>query len=163
MLSVFVAAEEDAVALAETLAALVPAAVDGLVRRVTVITPAAPLNDLDRLIDESGAARAVAGGGPAAMWRSQFAGSGADWRLCLIAGMAPAGGWVDAVTRHMARQAGPAVFSVSSGCRSRFVAGAARVAGRIHPPSGLLAQGDWPSARRLALLPARLDDRRARR
>ncbi|MBN9063052.1 MAG: glycosyl transferase, partial [Rhizobiales bacterium] len=115
MLSVFVAAEEDAVALAETLAALVPAAVDGLVRRVTVITPAAPLNDLDRLIDESGAARAVAGGGPAAMWRSQFAGSGADWRLCLIAGMAPAGGWVDAVTRHMARQAGPAVFSVSSG------------------------------------------------
>ncbi len=163
MLTVLVAADDDAIALAETLAALVPAAVDGLARRVAVITSNDPGNDVLQVIDASGADHAQAAGDAAAMWRSQIPVAGAEWRLCLVAGMTPVGDWADVVARHISRpKAGSAVFSLAGGVGMRLASAAGRFAGRVHPPSGLLIRGAWRTPLRVSRLRARLEDRRNR-
>lgn len=163
MLTVLVAApDDDAIALAETLAALVPAAVDGLVRRVRILTNGAPDLDLAQLIDASGADHAIAAGDALAMWRSQPSGMD-EWRLCLIAGMTPVSDWTDAVARHVGRETKPATFSIDGALTSRVIAAVLRMSMRPHPPSGLLVRGSWPQSLKAKLLPARLEDRRARR
>lgn len=163
MLTALVAADDDAIALAETLAALVPAAVDGLVRRVVVITEDRAGEDVGQLIDASGVDHVVAAGDAAALWRSQIPIGGAEWRLCLVAGMTPVGDWADVVARHVSRpKVAPAMFSLAGDIRLRLASGAARLAGRVHSPSGLLIRGPWPGRLRLKRLPARLEDRRDR-
>lgn len=164
MLTVLVAADDDAIALAQTLAALVPAAVEGLVRRVAVITRADPGGDVRQVIDASGADHARGTGDAAAMWRSQSPARDGEWRLYLIAGMTPVGDWADIVARHVAqREAGPATFSPAGGFGLRLSSEAARLAGRAHAESGLLIRGAWRARMRVRRLPARLEDRRGRR
>jgi hypothetical protein len=163
MLTVLVAASDDPIALAETLGALVPGAVDGLVKRVAVVTPGPAGAEIGELIDASGADHLVAEGDAAALWRAGLRQARPGWRLCLIAGAVPSRDWTEAVARHLARgDAGAAVFGIEGGPMRRAMAGLARLAGRIDPLTGFLTRAsDLAAGGRLHLLPARISDRRA--
>ncbi len=163
MLTAIVAADRDAIALRETLAALVPAAVNGLIRRAIVVAPEPAAEGIDALVEASGADRVVGAGDALALWRAGLARAAPGWRLCLVAGMTPVGEWDDAVARHLARPAPPdAAFGLAGGVGARLAAAAARRLGRPCPAAGLLTRATEAKAAGLARLPARLEDRRPR-
>ena len=165
MLTAVIAAGHDPVALAETLAALVPAAVDGFLRRVLVVTNGPAVGDISVLIDASGADHCAAAGDALALWRAGLAVAAPGWRLCLDAGMIPVGDWPEAVVRYCARpDAGPAVFAIGGAWRLRIAAGVTRLTGRPYPAAGLLLrEAAIPARLQLTRLRARLEDRRAPR
>lgn len=86
--------------LALLLAALVPAAVEGLVREV--ICADAGSTDATEALCEDAGARLIQGGLVAAAAQAR-----SDWLLILPVGLRLAGGWDDAVARRLAQQPSP--------------------------------------------------------
>lgn len=175
MLSAVIAAGDDPVELAETLAALVPAAMEGLVREAIVVADR-PNQAVRALADAAGARLVEASGGPAAAWRAGAGVARGPWLLLLVAGLSPTPGWADVAARALARPARPGAafaFGVrSEGARlATLMLGARGLATRLtrrpSPEHGLMVRAvDWrdmhgrPKVERLAA--TLLDNRRER-
>ncbi len=103
MLSVLIPTHDSAAELPSLLSALVPAAVDGLVREV--ICADGGSGDSTAAICEDAGARLLTGGlvAAAAMARS-------DWLLVLPPMFEPGPDWADKVGAHLSRGRGPAVL-----------------------------------------------------
>jgi cellulose synthase/poly-beta-1,6-N-acetylglucosamine synthase-like glycosyltransferase len=114
MISVVIATQNDAKTLGQTLASLVPAAVDGLVREV--ILADAGSTDETLAIAEDAGARVVACAGPAeARLLQGCRDARADWLLILEASTPAPQGWEGAAGRHIERHAGQAAYWGRSG------------------------------------------------
>lgn len=105
MLSVLIFTRNSEGLLAQTLSALVPAVVEGLLRRVVVVDRAST--------DET---RLVAEGAGCSLYdetdlQSAFDDLRTDWLLLLKPGAILANGWEDAVRGHMEMSQSPARFS----------------------------------------------------
>lgn len=100
MLTVVVCANDSAAELAGLLAALVPAAVDGLVREVIVTDPA-PRAEIRAICEDAGAELAPSFAEAAAQAHYEVV-------LVLPAGMRLRAGWEAAVGERLARGGGPA-------------------------------------------------------
>ncbi len=129
MLSVLIPTHDSAVELPVLLAALVPAAVDGLVREV--ICADGGSGDATAAICEDAGARMVAGGLAAAA-----AAARSDWVLVLPVELHLAPDWAETVAAHLARGRRPAVLRARS-LLARLGAG----------PQGLLAVREQVAAR----------------
>lgn len=105
MLSVIIPTLNSEKPLAYTLSALVPAVVDGLLRRVVVIDGGS--TDATPLVAE-GAGCALYGEAEAG---AALAGISTPWVLLLRPGAIPREGWEDAARRHMEGGKGAARFS----------------------------------------------------
>lgn len=162
MFDALVTASDDPFELADTLAALVPAVVDGALRRVTVIAQRHPSHATIRLIEESGADLLIIPGDAPARWQAALQQKPAGWTLCLAAGIVPAGDWAEAVMRFIARaQPGDAaIFRVSGSWPARAAVRLRRLAGLQVIAAGQIV-ADARTARRLVTLPAFAEDRRA--
>lgn len=104
MISVLIECRNQEAALAATLAALVPGAVEGLVRDVIVVDRGST-DGTERVAEAAGCrfmARATIG-------EAVNAARG-EWLLCLEPGACPQPGWIDALSRHMAEHDRPAYF-----------------------------------------------------
>ncbi|MFD2237221.1 glycosyl transferase family 2 [Aureimonas populi] len=129
MLSAFIQSRDEPARLASTLASLVPGAVEGLLRDVTVV---------DEGMGEQ--ARVVADHAGCSICRppdlsAALLGAKGEWVLLLSAGARLGQGWTDAVALHIASGRGrPASFS-----RSRFLAFALPLRGPASLASGVLA------------------------
>jgi cellulose synthase/poly-beta-1,6-N-acetylglucosamine synthase-like glycosyltransferase len=110
MLSAVIETRNEAEALARTLAALVPAAVEGLLGEV-IVCQAMPSEPVRFIADHAGC-RIAAGGFVAA-----FETARGDWFLLLEPGAVPLEGWIEAVGRHAASSDRPARFSRSRSAR----------------------------------------------
>lgn len=176
MITAVLAASTDTIALAESLSALVPAAVDGLVRQAVVVA-LKPDEAMNALIESAGVDFVEAGGDVAAKWRHGAERARAPWLLLLEAGMRPAGNWADEVARFIERadrgqaRAGAATLKPRSET-SQFASlrlmgeqGLGRLLRRPAPAGGLLIRRDlWAkegsSHLRTLVLPAIVHDRR---
>jgi hypothetical protein len=105
MLTVLIETRNHEEALARSLAALVPAAVEGFVREVIVCDRGS--TDHTQYVAEHAGCHFLAQGGVAAGIRQ----AKAEWLLFLEPGARPAEGWTEEVAVHAARQTGPARFS----------------------------------------------------
>jgi glycosyltransferase involved in cell wall biosynthesis len=119
MISVVIATQNDAQTLGQTLASLVPAAVDALVREV--ILADAGSTDETLAIAEDAGARVVTCAGPAeARLLQGCQAARSDWLLILeVAAPAPHG-WEGAAGRHIERHAGRAACWGKSGLAPFF-------------------------------------------
>jgi glycosyltransferase involved in cell wall biosynthesis len=107
MISVVIATQDDARTLGQTLASLVPAAVDGLVREA-ILADAGSADDTLAIAEDAGA-RVVRCAGPAeARLLEGCRAARADWLLILEASVSAPHGWEDAARRHIERHAGRA-------------------------------------------------------
>ena len=119
MLHAVIVAEASAQALAETLADLVPAAVEGVVRRVTVAAPLEAPEALFEVADDAGAAfRRLAGGFGA---RAAVVADRGDWLMIAAAGVRLPYGWHAAVGDHVRRH--PDQAAVVEGDKAGFWGG----------------------------------------
>lgn len=98
MISVLIRAEHGVEALAVTLRALIPAAVDGLVGDAIVLAPE-PDPVLEAVAEEVGAVFVVAS---VDSWRQGARVAKRDWILCLDEGDMPSEGWIYAIERFFA-------------------------------------------------------------
>ena len=116
MISVVIATHNDERTLGQSLAALVPAAVDGLVREV-ILADAGSTDDTLEIAEDAGA-RVVRTEGPEAdrLARGCEAARG-DWLLLLQAGHVPPAGWAQAAVRHLAEHPGRAGYWGGSALR----------------------------------------------
>lgn len=128
MLTVLFETRSHEEALARSLAALVPAAVEGFVREVIVCDRGS--TDHTRYVAEHAGCHFLADGGIAAGIRQ----AKADWLLFLEPGARPAEGWTEAVALHAARQSMAARFSRARADRAPFLA-------RVFSASRPLAEG----------------------
>jgi len=102
MISVVIATHDDGQTLGQTLASLVPAAVDGLVREV-ILADAGSTDDTLAIAEDAGA-RVVRGLGPAeARLLEACKAARADWLLILEASVSAPHGWEGAAGRHIER------------------------------------------------------------
>ena len=160
MLTAIVAASDDPISLAETLSALVPAAVEGLVRRAIVVTAREPGAKAAQIIEASGADQLTADGEGIDLWRAGLRNAQPGWRLCLVAGSVPTSPWMDAVERHIATSDRDAVFHPSGLLGRRLGAGLMRLAGHADLRAGLLTRrNDLAIRLRPVKLAARIEDR----
>lgn len=127
MLSVIIETENDEEGLARTLAALVPGAVEGLVRDV-VVRDRGSVDATRAVADHAGCVWIVGGIGEAVK-----AAKG-DWLLFLEPDARLAEGWTEAVATHAVRSKTAARFSRDRSERTPFLA-------RVFRRSGPLAQG----------------------
>ena len=111
MLSVLIETRDSEKPLAHTLSALVPAVVDGLVRRVTVIDHGS----------RDDTALAAAGAGCAFFEAGRIGAALAeivtDWVLLLQPGALPQPGWEAAARNHMETSGAPARFTAAGAWR----------------------------------------------
>ncbi|MGN6551118.1 MAG: glycosyl transferase family 2 [Pararhizobium sp.] len=129
MISVLIeAGQNDEEALARSLAALVPGAIEGLIREVVVIDRGA--GDGTRLVAEAAGCRVVAKTGA----REAVAMARADWLLLLEAGARPVGGWIERIGGHIGTAEIAARLSPARGGRVSFLA-------RLREPSRPLRYG----------------------
>jgi glycosyltransferase involved in cell wall biosynthesis len=114
MISVVIATHDDGRTLGQTLASLVPAAVDGLVREV-ILADAGSTDETLAIADDAGA-RIVrcAGPGEARLLEGCKA-ARADWLLILEASVSAPLGWEGAAGRHIERHPGRAACWGKSG------------------------------------------------
>jgi hypothetical protein len=103
MVTVIIQAGDDPERLPALLAALTPAAVDGVVREV-IIAGGGPPELLTVLRDETGAELAKDVGEAAARARS-------PWLLVMPAAIELKSGWIEALGRHLQGGGGPAVIA----------------------------------------------------
>ena len=102
MISVVIATDNDALTLGQTLASLVPAAVDGLVREV-ILADAGSTDDTLAIAEDAGA-RVVTGEGPVeARLLEGCKAARAQWLLILESSVSAPHGWEGAAGRHMER------------------------------------------------------------
>jgi glycosyltransferase involved in cell wall biosynthesis len=114
MISVVIATQDDGRTLGQTLASLVPAAVDGLVREV-ILADAGSVDDTLAIADDAGA-RVMPCAGPAEERLLEGCKAArADWLLILEASAPAPNGWEDAAGRHIERHAGRAGYWGRSG------------------------------------------------
>jgi hypothetical protein len=174
MISVLIPVEGDEPALIDTLAALVPAAADGLVRDL-VLAARQDARFLHEVADAAGCGVAVRPGETKLVARVAASLKG-PWVLVLVPGFVPGGDWM-AEASDFLENADPArreaaVFSLSSrgGAATRLRSAAmnlrASLLGVAHPHLGLLATRDALAAEagRLAItrLSSPIHDRRGR-
>ena len=139
MISVLIETHDDEEALARTLAALVGAVVEGVVREVIVCDRGS--TDQTHYVAEHAGCRFVAEGGIAA----GIAMAKGDWLLFVEPGARPLEGWTEAVLAHMNRSTAPARFTRSRGARLPFLA-------RVFSANRGLEQGLLISKRQAASL-----------
>lgn len=114
MISVVIATHNDERTLGQTLASLVPAAVDGLVREV-ILADAGSTDDTLAIADDAGA-RVVVGEGAAEARLAQACRTArADWLLILEASVPAPHGWEGPAGHHAERHAGRAACWGKSG------------------------------------------------
>lgn len=124
MLSVLIETKNDEEGLARTLAGLVPAAVEGVVREVIVCDRGS--TDKTHLLAEHAGCRFVADGGLVAGIRQ----AKCDWLLILQPGARLAEGWIGPVMEHVATSSAAARFSPLRGSGPSMLS---RLLGRIRP------------------------------
>ncbi|MBS3648305.1 glycosyltransferase [Pseudaminobacter sp. 19-2017] len=116
MLSVLIETKNDEEGLARTLASLVGAAVEGVVRDVIVCDGGS--TDQTRQVADHAGCQFLAGGGIAAGIRK----AKGEWLLLLEPGARLGEGWTDDVIAHTAEASTPARFTCASGERGSFLA-----------------------------------------
>jgi len=116
MLTVLIETRNHEEALARSLAALVPAAVEGFVREVIVCDRGS--TDHTHYVAEHAGCHFLAEGGIAAGIRQ----AKGEWLLLLEPGARLADGWTEEVAIHAARQTIPARFSRARADRTPFLA-----------------------------------------
>ncbi|MDG4876594.1 glycosyltransferase [Mesorhizobium sp. WSM4935] len=127
MLSVVIETKNDEEGLARTLASLVGAAVEGVVRDVIVCDQGS--TDQTHRVAEHAGCHHVTGGIAVGIGQAK-----GDWLLLLEPGARLAEGWIDEVVAHTARQTMPARFSRARADRAPFLA-------RIFSGNRALAEG----------------------
>ncbi|HEY4030200.1 MAG TPA: glycosyltransferase [Caulobacteraceae bacterium] len=105
MISVVIATQDDELTLGQTLASLVPAAVDGLVREVIVADSGSADGTL-AIADDAGARIVRCEGAAEARLAAGCKAARADWLLILEASASAPHGWEGAAGRHMERHPG---------------------------------------------------------
>lgn len=121
MLTVMIPTFNDESRLARTLAALVPAAVEGLVREVIVVDGGS--TDQTHSVADHAGCRMTSGDDMA----KAISTAKGDWIMFLEAGSKPVGDWMEAVSVHIGNARSPARFSIARAGRQPFLL---RVLGR---------------------------------
>ena len=137
MLTIILECRDNEAELAQTLSALVPGAVEGVVRDVIVLDHGS--RDGSPEVADAAGCRFLTRWDISDVVRS----ARGDWLLFLEPGARPLAGWVDAIVDHVAVSTGPARFRGSRGHRRPFL----QRFGRKTPP---LEQGYLASKRQLA-------------
>ncbi|WP_460449243.1 glycosyltransferase [Alsobacter sp. SYSU BS001988] len=173
MLTVMIPALDDEPALLDTIAALVPAAAEGVVRDVILIAPETT-GFVAVVADAAGCALVRAEGGRPEMLAAGAASARCAWSLVIEPGLVPAGGWMDEAADFLAGSpdgARGAAFTLTPrGGRGRLRAmlanGGASLLGRPHPAAALIVATERLAARnlpRVVRLASPMIDRRGRR
>ncbi len=105
MISVVIATQNDAQTLGQTLASLVPAAVDGLVREV-ILADAGSTDDTLAIAEDAGARVTPCTGSLEARLLQGCMAARSDWLLILEASAPAQRGWQGAAGHHIERHAG---------------------------------------------------------
>lgn len=146
MLTAIVHARAQPMALAETLASLVPAVAEGLMSHAVVINDA-PDGSIDRIADAMGATLIIAASEP---WRTAALAARGDWVILFDAGDTPDSGWIGAIEGHLLRQSSdamiPAWLPLATGTggfaeRIRLAFGLCGVGAGLVAPRRVIAQG----------------------
>lgn len=116
MLSVLIETENHEEALARTLASLVGAAVDGVVREV-IVCDRGSTDQTQRVAEQAGCDFLASGGIAAGIERAR-----GDWLLLLEPGARLVDGWMQAVRDHTEMMKMPGRFARSSADRPGFLA-----------------------------------------
>jgi glycosyltransferase involved in cell wall biosynthesis len=114
MITVVIATDNDERTLGQTLASLVPAAVDGLVREV-ILADAGSTDDTLKIAEDAGARIVQAEGAVEARLAAACRVARADWLLILEASVPAPHGWEGAAGHHMERHGGKAAYWGRSG------------------------------------------------
>jgi glycosyltransferase involved in cell wall biosynthesis len=114
MISVVIATHNDAQTLGQTLASLVPAAVDGLVREV-ILADAGSTDETLAIAEDAGASVVPCDGPVEARLLQGCLAARSDWLLILEASAPAPQGWEGAAGRHIERHAGQAACWGRSG------------------------------------------------
>jgi hypothetical protein len=139
MLSVLIETRNDEEGLARTLASLIGAAVEGVLRDVIVCDLGS--TDQTRYVAEHAGCHFLGQGGVAA----GIASAKGDWLLLVEPGARLMEGWTDAVVAHVNKSTMPARLSRARGARLPFLA-------RVFSGNRALAQGLLVSKRQAASL-----------
>ncbi len=139
MLTVVIETRNDEEGLARTLASLISAAVEGVVRDVIVCD--AGSTDQTHCVAEHAGCNYIAEGGVAAALRE----AKGEWLLMLEPGARLAEGWTESVLAHIAKMTMPARFSRARASRAPFLA-------RVFSRPTALAEGMVISKQRAAAL-----------
>ncbi|MFZ1680190.1 MAG: glycosyltransferase [Rhizobiaceae bacterium] len=115
MLSVIIQTRDNEAELARTLATLVGAAVEGLVREVIVCDTGS--RDATLKVADHAGCRMVSDGIGEAVRTAK-----GEWLLLLEPGARLVDGWIDPVVAHLTRQTMPARFTRTRSSRPRFLA-----------------------------------------
>ena len=116
MLSVLIETRNDEEALARTLASLVGAAVEGVVRDV-IVCDRGSTDQTHRVAEHAGCQFLAEGGIAAGIQKAK-----SEWLLLLEPGAKLAEGWTEDVIAHVAEASTPARFTRASGERGSFLA-----------------------------------------
>ncbi|WP_440983702.1 glycosyl transferase [Shinella sumterensis] len=115
MLTIIIECRDNEAELAQTLSALVPGAVEGVVREVVVLDHGSR-DGSARVADAAGCRFLTS-------WdmKDVVRAARGDWLLLLEPGARPMAGWVDAIVDHVSVSAGPARFTGSRNHRRPFL------------------------------------------
>jgi hypothetical protein len=172
MLSAVIPVFYEEPALLDTLAALAPAAAEGMIRDVALATPGA--SEFTRTVaDAAGCAMIEGPADRAALLANAGASMRADWILVLEQGFVPAAGWMGAVSDFIMEQTTDeprsAVLTLAQGrgwtLRERWINLQTDLFGNNHPAQGLVVHRDLCKASRVGRavrLPCAIHDRRGR-
>lgn len=114
MISVVIATHNDARTLGQTLASLVPAAVDGLVREV-ILADAGSTDETLAIAEDAGASMVRSEGAVEARLAEACKVARAEWLLILEASVPAPHGWEGAAGHHMERHTGKSAYWGRSG------------------------------------------------
>jgi glycosyltransferase involved in cell wall biosynthesis len=128
MLSVLIETKNDEEALARTLATLIGAAVEGIVRDV-IVCDRGSTDQTHRVAEHAGCHYVEQGGIAAAVRQAK-----GEWLLILEPGARLVEGWIEDVARHTARNTIPARFTRYRGDRKPLFS-------RVFSPPTALAEG----------------------